>query len=108
MTAKEQYFVNGERFVINYQPEEEQKKWRQEEALVNCGNCLYRSECDHCFKKERFPSDAGGDAQCLRLAQHMSKYAFINCNHNIIVIPDEIIEKIKDEIIAQIGGLKNG
>lgn len=103
MSAKERFF-DGDRFILSQQSENTRKRWTQEAKLTDCGDCPHSQECIYCYKTVRFPADAGGEAQCIRLAQYQSKYAFENANHQIIIIPDEIIDRIKDSVIAAING----
>ena len=72
-------------------------EWRKEKDLVNCQDCGYHYDCFHKNSTERFPADAGGKGQCLRLAQYLSPYSFQNVDGQIIVIPEDVVDAIRGD-----------
>jgi len=71
-------------------------EWREEYALCDCATC-YDDKCMYRRKVERFPLDAGGQNQCLRLMQSKSRYAWRNGNGDVITIPEEVVSAINGE-----------
>ena len=100
MNQKEAFFeAGGAAYMLPYKmPDEEANKWRSEFNACNCHLGCYDNECKYRDKKERFPVDAGGESQCLRLARLKSDFAFRNVNGDVIIIPDSIVERILDKM----------
>ena len=86
---KKHFFDEGGQPWMNPSP-----SWKQQYDLCNCRTCLEQNDCSFSGKKERFPLDAGGKGQCLRLAQAESDFAFRNVDGRVIVLPEEIVNKI--------------
>ena len=96
--GKAQYFQSGAQAwkVPPRTPAEVISKWRKEYELCDCATC-YDDQCQYRFKVERFPLDAGGQDQCLRLMQSKSRYTWRNGNGEVITIPDEVVSAINGE-----------
>ncbi len=64
---KAKYF-GGDRYMIGFQTKETKEEWLKEKALTDCENdCQYAQDCAHRNNVDRFPADAGGKGQCIRL-----------------------------------------
>ena len=85
---KRRYFEQGGSPWLNPTPE-----WKRQFQLCDCLTCFDR-DCKARDKSSRFPCDSGGDGQCLRLAQAESDFAFRNVDGRVIVLPEEIVNKI--------------
>lgn len=96
--GKPQYFQSGAQGwkVPPGTPAEAVSEWRKEYDLCDCSTC-YDRECQHRNKDARFPLDAGGQAQCLRLMQSKSRYTWRNGNGEVITVPDEVVNAIRGE-----------
>lgn len=76
----------------------ERKRTEKEVELTRCITCMDK-QCPYRDKDERFPPDAEGKGQCLRWAEWAyqdNPYFWRNLNGDIIVIPLEIVEAIRD------------
>ena len=73
------------------------EKWREEFRLCDCRSC--QDFCDSMNLPERFPLDAGGRSLCKNLIKFFAKkvdgIAFVNVDESVIVIPGEVIKKIR-------------
>ena len=81
------------------------ESWRREYQLCDCESSeypCYDCDCPVRGKNERFPHDAGGAGQCLRLAQAKSRFSFRIEGGTVITIPDEIIKEIIRETLEQV------
>ena len=87
------------RISLNRLDEPTRKKTRMELELVDCSTC-YDHDCVYRDSKERLPQDAGGRGQCLRWAEWAysdNPFFWRNPGGDIIVIPPEIIEAIRNK-----------
>ncbi len=73
-------------------------KWNKEIELIDCDTCGEQRDCPAYMKESRYPVDAGGAGQCLRLEEFRSPYAFRNGNGDVVVIPDEVVDRIADRV----------
>ena len=85
---KKRYFEQGGQAWLKHNAE-----WKREFELCNCQTC-YDMECKARNKKTRFPEDAGGECQCLPLAQDKSKFAFRNVDGAVVILPENIVSNI--------------
>ena len=95
-----QAYLKGEYYLCNATPETKEE-YSIEKDLINCDTCGLR-DCGYRNSEDRFPIDAGGKGQCIRLEEYKSDYAFRNDNGLIIVIPDEVIERIVERAIMEL------
>ena len=96
--GKEAFFASGgEGWKAGFVDKDEVMRWKKELALCDCYRC-FDEDCIAREKNIRFPEDVGGRAQCLRLAQSKSEFAFRNSDGTVISIPDGIVEKIIEKI----------
>lgn len=75
-------------------PHEVLMEWKREWNLCNCRDC-YDRDCRFRNSQDRFPVDADGKNQCLRLMKDKTDYVFRNGNGTVITIPDEIVKLIR-------------
>lgn len=76
-------------------PHEVLMEWKREWDLCNCRDC-YDWDCkSRNSGPDRFPLDAGGKNQCLRLMKDKTDYVFRNGDGTVITIPDEIVKLIR-------------
>ena len=94
-TPKEVYFQDGNANALDGLSDEIRNEWITEKELINCLDCRMNAECIHARTSDRLPADAGGKGQCIRLAEHLSPYAFQNTNGDVITIPSEIVAAIR-------------
>lgn len=89
---KRQYFAHdGAGYLIPHTlPAEKAGEWKNELALCDCATCIDR-ECNCKNLTSRFPADAGGQDQCLRLMQTKSPFSFRNGDGTVITIPPEVV-----------------
>lgn len=96
-TGKEAFFRTGDAWRIPPGTSDEiARSWRREYDLCNCSSCN-DTACRHRNKATRFPLDAGGQEQCLRLMQSKTRYTWRNGNGDIITIPAEVVKAIHDQ-----------
>lgn len=76
-------------------PKEQAEAWRHEYNLCNCNSCQDEG-CKVRQSSARFPVDAGGQDQCLRLMKEKTPYVWRNADGRVIVIPDEVVKAIRE------------
>ena len=96
LNPKEQY-MNGNNIAVTGQKKETIEAWRRERELTNCQTCNEPS-CGARNDSTRFNCDAGGQLQCIRLAKHISPYAFLNADGRVIIIPDEVRKALQKRV----------
>jgi len=94
--GKPQYFASG---ATGYKippgtPAEVSQKWRSEYDLCDCSTC-YDRDCRCRNKNIRFPVDAGGQNQCLRLMQTKTPFVFRLATGLVIELPLEMVQRIR-------------
>ena len=95
--GKMQYFASGATGykLPTYLSKEMAAEWNREYRLCDCSNC-YDSACIVRQKHARFPIDAGGANQCLRMMQDKTPFVFRNGGGLVIEIPPEIVKAIRE------------
>ena len=88
------WYLQGKNY-ISHLPE-----WTKERELIACETCF--EDCKFRNRKERLPSDAGGECQCLRYAKEMCGYAFKNSDGRVVIIPPEIIRQIVSDVVEEL------
>lgn len=66
---------------------------------LNCADC--NEQCSFRWKQERIPVFADGKGQCIRWHREADNnpYSWVNGDGTVIAIPEEIIDKLFDEIV---------
>ena len=92
---KIRFFQNGDHWILqNNVNAATEKEWRLEYELTDCKTCG-DNDCPHRLKESRYPVDAGGGLQCLRLAQHKNPFTWRNPNGQVISIDESVVKKIR-------------
>ena len=96
MNGREMYLksVPGSAYSMDFLSPEMAARYRTEKQLLNCSDCDDEA-CAFRFKQDRFPEDVGGKGQCLRWAQEFTPLAWRNQDGRVIIMPQEIIDKLK-------------
>ena len=75
-------------------PREVLTEWKRQWELCNCRTC-YDQACRCRNSPDRFPIDADGKDQCLRLMKDRTPFVFRNGSGLVIEIPEEIVKLIR-------------
>ena len=98
--SREQLFTGDYHgnLALSHMPPEVADCWRDEAAALKCSTC-FQENCKFRDKHERLPDDAGGEGQCLRWAQEFTPLAWRNVDGRVIVMPQEVLDTIRDMIL---------
>lgn len=86
--------IPGAAYHLDYASPEVAARLRSEAKLLDCSRCDDEA-CTFRFKNDRLPEDAGGKSQCLRWAQEFTPLAWRNPDGRIIIMPQEVIDRLK-------------
>lgn len=96
MNGREMFLkgIPGSAYHLDHVSSEVATRLRTEAKLLDC-SCCDDDACTFRFKQDRFPQDAGGKGQCLRWAREFTPLAWRNQDGRVIVMPQDIIDKLK-------------
>lgn len=89
------YFAGGQTFKLPPNlPEEKIRQYQRLRDLCDCSTC-YDHECRVRDTHARYPVEAEGMDQCLRMMRTRSEYVFRTPLGLVIEVPPGIVEKIR-------------
>lgn len=96
MNGREMFLkgIPGSAYHLDFLSAETVARLRAEREALNCSYCDDEA-CAFRFKQDRLPEDVGGKSQCLRWAQEFTPLAWRNQDGRVIIMPQEIIDKLK-------------